>query len=213
MPTPKRFAEICLFAEDLRSQVARETSALDIGLSLEKLCSENSKLDYCVVERLPSYMDGAFACIIGELDGHTLFVEEKRFISAENGVLFARHVIGHELAHHYLHPDLLASDQRIFLPPQGLSKNLPELIDTNGQIEQVVDTIVEAEAELFATMFLVPWVAYLKGTSSYYLSKDYGEQPKEVERYVNFFKNPSVINALREALWNRGVRRHVIFGS
>jgi transcriptional regulator with XRE-family HTH domain len=211
LPSPKRFVEICLLAEKLRSTVASETSPVKIGLALEHLATMDRSLDYKVVETLPSFMKGAFACIVGERDGHLILIEARRFVSAEKGVYFVRHVIGHELGHHYLHPHLLKSDSEVYLAPQALSKNTPEMIGTESQIEQVVDTIEEAEAELFSTMFLVPWTAYLKGTGLNYLAKDYGEQQDEVKRYAPHFKNRAVVDAFKFALWEEGIRQHPVF--
>jgi Zn-dependent peptidase ImmA (M78 family) len=211
VPGPKRFVEICLLAEKVRSAIAAETSPVKIGLALELLASADERLDYRVVEDLPSFMSGAFACIFGERDGHVILIESDRFKSAEKGVYFVRHVIGHELGHHFLHPDLLESDGDIYLAPQALSQNKPEMIGTERQIQQVVDTIEEAEAELFATMFLVPWSAYLKGTGLKYLASDYGEQIDEVKRYAPYFRNPAVVDAFKRALWESGSRFHPIF--
>ncbi len=208
---PKRFAEICLLAEEKRNLVASEMSPVKIGLALEKLVALEKQLDYLVVDGLPSFMDGAFACIVGESEGHVIMIEARRYGSAEKGVHFVCHVIAHELGHHFLHQSLLISENEIYLAPQSLSQNTPEMIGTERQIEQVVDTIVEVEAELFATMFLVPWTAYLKGTGLNYISSDYGEQLDEVKRYAPFFKNPAVIDAFKAALWQRGVRRHPVF--
>jgi transcriptional regulator with XRE-family HTH domain len=211
IPSPKRFVEICLLAEEVRAKVAHEMSPVKIGLALERLAITEERLDYRVVEALPSFMAGAFACIVGQKDGHIILIEARRFKSAESGVYFVRHVIGHEMGHHYLHPRLLQSDGEVYVAPQALSKNTPEMIGTERQIEQVVDSIEEAEAELFATMFLVPWTAFLKGTGFSYLARDYGEQPDEVKRYAPYFKNPAVIDAFRFALWERGVRLHPVF--
>lgn len=211
LPSPKRFAEICLTAEQIRSRVAPEMAPVKVGLAVEILAADDDHLDYQVVERLPSFMDGAFACILGERDGHVILIEADMFLSAEKGVHFVRHVISHELGHHYLHADLLSSDGEVYLAPQALAKNTPDMIGTQKQVEQVVDTIEEAEAELFATMFLVPWTAYLKGTALTYLASDYGEQLDEVKRYAPHFRNPAVIDAFKFALWERGTRLHPIF--
>jgi transcriptional regulator with XRE-family HTH domain len=211
MPMPKRFAEICLLAEEKRNLVAEEMSPVRMGLAVERLAACDNRLDFQVVDQLPSVMGGAFACILGEKSGHTITIEARRFLSAERGVHFASHVVAHELAHHYLHPELLESDGEIYLPPQSLSRNTPDMIGTECQIEQVVDNIVESEAEIFATMFLVPWTAYLKGTGLNYLAGDYGEQLTEVKRYAPHFKNRAVIDAFKGALWNKGVRRHAVF--
>lgn len=211
LPGPKRFAEICLLAEQVRSRVASEMSPVKIDLAVELLAVSESRLDYQVVERLPSFMEGAFACILGEHSGHVILIESERFISAEKGVHFVRHVISHELGHHFLHGEMLKSDGEVYLAPQSLAKNRPDMIGTQKQIHQVVDTIEEAEAELFATMFLIPWGAYLKGTALPYLSSDYGEQLDEVKRYAPHFRNPAVIDAFKLALWERGTRRHPVF--
>jgi transcriptional regulator with XRE-family HTH domain len=208
---PKRFVEICLLAFEVRSYICNEMSKVDIGRALEVISTRSDNFDYRVTERLPSFAEGAFALIVGEADGHTVVVEEKRFVSALNGVHFTRHAIGHEIGHHYLHSDLLASDSFAILAVQELAKNSCDMIGSDQQIQQVVDSIVEVEAELFATMLLVPWTAFIKGTSVSYLASDYGEQIDEVKRYALFFKNGAVIDAFKSALWALGQRRHVIF--
>lgn len=208
---PSRLVQICLMAYEKRLLVCNEMSRLEIDKAVEKLCTFEALLDYRIVEALPSFMDGAFACIIGEADGHTILLEEKRFSSAMNGVYFARHCLAHEIGHHYLHPALLASSEQGFLAPQELAKNACDMINSPKQINQVVNTITEVEAEVFATFFLVPWTAFLKGTAVHHMANDYGEQLEEVKRYAPYFKNPAVIDAFKAALWTRGDRRHTIF--
>lgn len=209
--SPQRFAEIALLAEEHRRRICGETEKLDIGLALERLSHLHPRLDYDVVEELPQQLEGAFAAIVGHSDGHTIMVEERRFASALNGVHFARHVVAHELGHHFLHPELLASNKDLWLPPQALAQNTPEGYGSDRRIEQVVNTRIEVEAECFATLFLVPWTAFLKGTSVHYLADDYGEQKDEVKRYAAFFTVESAKDAFREALWKKGIRRHPIF--
>ena len=88
------------------------------------------------------------------------------------------------------------------LTPQEIFKHLP----TNNT------TLEEVEAECFATMLLVPWTEFLKGTEPKYLAKDFGEQKDQVELYARYFKNPAVINKFRQVLWERGDKNHSIFG-
>jgi hypothetical protein len=209
--TPIRFAEICLLAESVRNWISPNSSPIDIGKALDTFCFREDNLDYRVVERLPPSFEGAFACIVGHECGHLILVEEQRFISASNGVYFARHVIAHELAHHFLHPQLLKGKGEVFLPTQELAKNKSSMIGSDHQIEQVVNTLEEKEAECFATFLLVPWEAYLKGTGVKYIADDYSEQKDEVKRYENYFKNEAVKDAFREALWKSNRRKHIIF--
>ena len=208
---PSRLVEICLLAYEKRLLVCGEMSRLEIDKGFEKICTSEALLDYRIVETLPIFMNGAFACIIGEVDGHTILVEEKRFSSAMKGVYFARHCIAHEIGHHFLHPELLASTGQVLIAPQELAKNACDMINSPKQINQVVNTVTELEAEVFATFFLMPWTAFLKGTAVHHLANDYGEQHEEVKRYAAYFKNPAVIDAFKEALWARGDRRHIIF--
>jgi hypothetical protein len=200
-----------LLAEEIRQRFCGEMQKLDIGLALDRLCILDATFDYQIEESMPSHLDGAFACILGHSEGHTVLMEEWRFLGALNGVHFARHVVAHELAHHFLHADRLASTVAIYLPPQELSKNSPASYGSEKKIEQVVDTIEEVEAECFATFLLVPWVALLKGTEPRYLAQDYGEQQGEIERYAAYFKNPAVLDAFRQILWDRGQKQHPIF--
>lgn len=211
--SPKRFVEIAVMAHNLRKRICGDLEKLDVGFALQFLSVSENDFDYKVLEHLPSYAEGAFACIVGHSEGNTILVEEKRMLHALHGVHFARHVICHEVAHHILHKDMLESDSEIYFAPQELAKNSCDKVGTSGQIEQVVDQLVEVEAELFATFLIVPWEAFLKGTSITYLANDFGEQQKEVERVSKYFRNPSVLNEMRSYLWANGVRRHPIFNN
>ncbi|WP_372573840.1 helix-turn-helix domain-containing protein [Ruegeria jejuensis] len=206
-----RFADLCLRAAQVRIRFAGNTEALKLGRVLEALAASDERFDYRVELALPSVAEGAFACILGDRNGHTLLLEEERYLAAERGQQFARHVICHELAHHFLHGKLLASKSELCFPPQQLAMNSISMLGTSQQIEQVVDSVVEAEAECFATLFLVPWEAFMKGTHAKYLASDFGEQQGEVERYFGYFSQDSVIDALRSKLWERGDRDHPIF--
>lgn len=206
-----RLVEIALLASDVRRDHAPSSVRIDVGVLLEKICSADTVLDYRVVTALPGFMTGAFACLIGDVDGHHLIIEEARYESAMNGVHFARHVICHELGHHYLHAHLLNSRERLILAPQSLARNTSAMMGSDKRIEQVVDSMVEVEAECFATLLLVPWDAFTKGTSAKYLSDDFGEQRGEVERYARYFKQPAVLDAFRAALWKRGEHSHPLF--
>lgn len=206
-----RFVEICLLAEAVRYRVCGETAKLDLGKALDILSIQERNLDYQILMSLPTTFDGAFAAIVGHADGHIILVEETRLQSALKGVYFARHVIAHELGHHFLHPSLLQSDQPMFLAPQALAKNDSKSANGSNRIEQVVNSIEEVEAECFATFLLVPWTAFLKGTSAKYLSEDYGEQQYEVERYWRFMQLENVRNAFRSRLWGLGHKKHPIF--
>lgn len=208
---PDRFVEICLLAAEIREQVCHERNSFDFETALDKLSIKSGNLDYIVLDQMPSFCEGAFACIIGEKNGHTVTLEKDRFEKALRGVHFARHAVAHELAHHYLHPELLTSNNVAFLPIQRLAQNTCPDIGSERQIEQVVDSVIEAEAELFATMLLVPWTAFIRGTREDYLASDYGEQLGEIQRYAPHFKNRAVIDAFKKALWARGERKHKIF--
>ncbi len=207
----KRMVELSTLSLEFRRQFVPDSKKLDVGFLLEKLTDDNSRFDYQVVDVMPPQLNGAFACIKGHADGHTVLLEEDRMGSALRGVVFARHAICHEVSHHRLHAGMLVSDQEIYIPAQNLSRNSPTMIGTDGQIEQVVDSIEEAEAELFATGLLVPWTAYLKGTYLKYVADDYGETLDAVRRFHNFLMQEPVLNGLRERLWLAGERQHPIF--
>ncbi len=209
--TPERFAEIAMQTLNLRRTICPDIEKLDVGKALQVLSVNDELFDYMIFEQLPSHLSGAFACIIGDSDGHTVLMEETRFQNALNGVHFFRHVICHEIGHHFLHGEQLTSDQKIVFAPQELAKNACDMIGSDEQIEQVIDTIEEVEAECFATFLLIPWEAFIKGTTSNYLAVDFGEQKREVDRYIRFFNIPSVLNAFKLALWDAGQRQHPIF--
>lgn len=207
----KRFVEICLVAEEVRNRVCSETEKLDIGRALDILCIQERDLDYRILESMPAAFEGAFAAISGHVNGHTILLEEFRLKSALSGVYFGRHAVSHEISHHFLHSQLLDSDAEMFLAPQELSKNNTRSASGVDRIEQVVNTLVEVEAECFATFFLVPWTAFLKGTSADFLARDYGEQPREVERYWPYMQLQAVRDEFRRILWSQGKRKHPIF--
>jgi len=206
-----RMAEIAIQALELRRTICRDSDKLDVGYALQIFATQEERFDFRILKQLPSHLDGAFACIYGHSEGHTILIEEKRFRSALNGVHFARHVICHEIGHHFLHANLLSSDNHMFLAPQEIAKNSCEMIGSPRQIKQIVDSIVEVEAECFAIFLLVPWEVFIKGTSNEYISSDFGEQIYEVRRFAKYFKNDALLDAFRKWLWNHGQRRHPIF--
>lgn len=210
---PTRLVEIALEAEKVRQKICGDSQRFEIGYAIEKLTQLDSRFDCEICEVLPPAFLGAFAVIVGHAEGHSLIVEENRFISALNGVYFARHVVAHELGHHFLHKNKLKSEKALWLPPQELAKNNVQNLASGNQIEQVIDSIEEAEAECFATFLLVPWSAFLKGTDAKYLASDFGEQPREVERMARLMKIESLLNEFRSALWSKGIRRHIVFGN
>lgn len=212
--TLDRFVELCILAEKHR---VRFTDPDMRKMNVEHLLAFASvwdeKFDFDVLDVLPSYAKGAFACIVGTADGHTILLEAEGYLMAVRGSGFRRHVICHEYAHHVLHANLLSSGAETYLPIQEWAKVKDEDgVEMSGTIRQVVDTIEEVEAECFATMLLVPWTEFLKGTDPKYLAKDFGEQKDQVEIYARYFKNPAVINKFRQVLWERGEKNHPIFG-
>jgi transcriptional regulator with XRE-family HTH domain len=209
--SPQQLAKIAIDALDFRRRFFSDTEKLNVEQMLQKLSVSDSSFDYRILEALPAHLDGAFACILGHSEGHTVLLEEARFRSATKGVHFARHVVCHEIAHHVLHSFLLKSDHELFLAPQQLAKNSSNLIGSEKEIKQLVNTPEEVEAEAFATFLLVPWEEFLKGTIPYYIAREFGEQQGEVERYARYFKIRSFVNAFREILWARGESSHSIF--
>lgn len=206
-----RFVEIALLAQRVRQDLIGDLSKIDVCLALEKLSAEQSHFDYQIVQSLPKEAMGAFAMIIGSAGGHTILLEEERAISAENGVVFYRHAIAHELGHHFLHPHLLVSDKPLILTPTALSQIQTSDLGAAGQINQVIDSIEELEAELFALFFLIPWFSFFKGTAHHHLASDFGEQKSVVDLYGKYFHNPSIADEFRMQLWKSGDRSHPMF--
>ncbi len=210
--TLERFVELCLLAEDHRGKFADpDTRKMNLEHLLASESARDERFDFDVVEVLPPYAKGAFACIVGTADGHIILLEEEGYKMAVRGSGFRRHVICHEYAHHVLHSKLLASTAETYLSIQEWAKIREEREETTGSICQIVDTQEELEAECFATMLLVPWKEFLKGTEPRYLARDFGEQQGEIERYARYFENRAVINRFREILWERGEKAHPIF--
>lgn len=208
----ERFVEICLLAEEHRARFTdRDTRKMSVEQLLAAESCRDERFDFEVVEALPTFARGAFACIVGTIDGHTILLEEEGYKLAARGSGFRRHVICHEYAHHVLHSELLTSTAETYLPIQEWAKIADENEASTDTICQIVDTQEEIEAECFATMILVPWMEFIKGTEPKYLAKDFGEQQGEIERYARYFKNQAVINGFRQVLWERGERQHPIF--
>lgn len=210
--TLDRFVELSLLAEQHRLRFTdRDTRRMNVEHLLAFASASDEQFDFDIVECLPSYAKGAFACIVGTANGHIVLLEEEGYKMAVCGSSFRRHVICHEYGHHILHGHLLSSAAEVYLPPQEWSRIKDDTDEVTGTIRQIVDTPEEIDAECFATMMLVPWTEFLKGTEPKYLAKDFGEQLSEVEKYARYFKNPAVINKFRKILWERGETGHPIF--
>lgn len=212
--TLDRFVELSLLAEEHRARFTDpNVRMMNVEHLLAFASDSDERFDFDVVEALPSFAQGAFACIVGTVNGHIVLLEQDGYEMAVRGSHFRRHVIGHEYAHHVLHAKLLTSTAEIYLPVQEWARIKDEGEEATGTIRQVVDTPEEVDAECFATMLLVPWKEFLKGTEPRYLAKDFGEQQCEIERYARYFKNPAVINGFRKVLWERGEKNHPVFES
>jgi len=213
--TLDRFVELSLLAEEHRKTFADPNQRkMNVENLLAHASAADETFDFDVSERLPSYAAGAFACIVGTVNGHTILLEEEGYNLAVKGSSFRRHVICHEYAHHVLHSQLLESDAASYLPVQEWAKAQADgSVEDQGTIRQIVDTPEEVDAECFATMLLVPWTEFLKGTEPWYLAKDFGEQQQQVEWYARFFKNQAVISRFKQVLWERGDHSHPIFGT
>jgi len=206
-----RFVDIAILAAHVRRDYVDETHKIDFGLLLERLCADDSGFDYTIVEVMPAFAAGAFACIFATGEDHTLLIEEERFCSMLRGVHFCRHVVAHEIGHHYLHADKLVGAAGSYFAPQELAKNSANKIGSDEKVERRIDTIQEVEAEVFATCFLIPWEAFLKGTTAEYLSRDYGEEREEVERISKLMALQSVRDEFKRQLFLLGERSHPIF--
>ncbi len=207
----QRFVEVCILASQFRRGFAKETHKLNLEKVLEELAANNDDFDYRISEVLPATARGAFAVIVGETHGVTLHCEDDRYTKLTKGVHFCRHVVAHEIGHYVLHRDQLNSDGELVFEPQLLAQNSSQMIGAKGEIQQVVDTNEEAEAECFATMLLIPWEAFIRGTTADYLASDFGEQRSEVKRYMSYFKQPAVIEEFKKQLWELGEASHPIF--
>lgn len=212
--TLDQFVDICLLAETHRAKFSDpDIRKLNIERLLCCAAAQDNRFDFDLLDQLPSYASGAFACIVGTTAGHTILLEQQAYMMAVRGSVFRRHVICHEYAHHVLHGEMLSSTSEVYLPPQEWAKIKESVGETTETICQVVDTMEEAEAECFATMMLVPWTEFIKGTELKHLANDFGEQLTEVERYARYFKQTAVLNKFREVLWTRGEKTHPIFSS
>ena len=199
----QRFIEISFIAEQIRRKHCNNSDRLHIDRFLEAEVAEAQGFDFLIVDKLPAFAEQAFAVIVGDPDSNTILLEEERFKLAQRGSSFVRHVIAHEYGHHILHKEHLEADLECFLPPQdwakASAKELKAAHASAGQIEKVVDTLVEAEAECFSTMLLVPWTEFMKGTETYHLAKDFGEEHEEVKRYHRYIRGSDRVRMTFEA--------------
>lgn len=210
-----RFVEISVRAQKIRSHFAEDTAKLDVEGFLQDFACKDLSFDVDIVSTLPSFAHGAFACIVGHATGATVLVEASRFTIGTKSRVFVNHVLCHEFAHFILHGDLLETEQECYLPVQDAAKLAIEAMDCaempEGGFQKNIDSLTEEEAECFATMLLVPWTQFIKGTEDYFLARDFGEELGSINRYSRYFKNPAVLDKFREVLWKSGERDHPIF--
>lgn len=211
--TPASFARLCVLSEEIRSKFCGELQRLDVIRFLESYCVSSPTLDIDVLEALPAYADGAYACIVGTKHGNVILVEERRFLAAQRFVFF-RHALMHEFSHHILHPELLETTTECYLPPSPMAKlseeDLTKSTRESGNFEQV-DTLTEVEAETLATLLLVPWTQLVRATETRYLYRDFGEEERHINRLRSYLRQPAVINAIKGELWKRGYKEHPFF--
>lgn len=211
----QRFTEVVLQAEQVRKRHVSDKDRLHIGKFLDAECLENPALDLDIVDVMPLFAQGAYAVIMGHHAGHTIVVREEMYRGAQKGVKFWRHAIMHEFSHHKLHPNLLESENECFLAPYLPDENAVAVVKREEASEsgnyEAIDTLVEAEAELFSTMTLVPWIEFVRRPDGRYLSDDFGEEQRHIAFFGKYFRNPRLIHELKLRLWNTGYRDHPIF--
>ncbi|MBL9073524.1 helix-turn-helix transcriptional regulator [Tabrizicola sp.] len=192
-----RFVELCLLAWEIRKRFASDRERINIEHFMAQTEAEDSSVCFDIVDQMPSFARAAYAVIVGQPDGHRIIVEERRFRVGVRGNAFFRHEILHEYAHHVLHADLLETGSECYLPPSDYAFLDLELSDADPPpgffFAPVIDTLVEEEAECFATLLLVPWTELARGRPFYQIAKDYSAVRENVERYGAYFKQPAVI--------------------
>jgi transcriptional regulator with XRE-family HTH domain len=212
VPSTIRYVEIALIAEEIRLKHCDDSERLDVIKFLDAEINENENLDFDILRELPSYAQGAFACITGTANGNVILATENGVLGASRGDSVNRHVLMHEFGHSILHGDFLVSENTSYLPVQELAKtnvlNVKNLESGNGRR---IDTLVEAEAELFATMILVPWYRFYAGTDTWLLGKDYGEEKYDVDYHAKLMHVKAVKSEFKRQLWNADKRDHPIF--
>lgn len=186
--TPQSFFAIAMEAEEHRRRYCMNSQRLDIVEFLESTELEGAGFCLDVVQEMPRFLRGAFACIVGGPKGNAIIVAERFFNWAVKGKGYSRHVLAHEYGHHVLHSHLLETNETAYLPPQELSFLDQDAHETSGTVREVIDTVIEAEAECFATLLLVPWTELLSGKEAYYLARDFGEDQQKIQKYLDFLK-------------------------
>lgn len=192
-----RFVELCLLAWEIRKRFASDRERINIERFMAQAEAEDGSVCFDIVDQMPSYARGAYAVILGQPDGHRITIEERRFRVGVRGNAFFRHEILHEYAHHVLHADLLETGSECYLPPSDYAFLDLEVNEDDPPpgfyFAPVIDTLVEEEAECFATLMLVPWTELASGKPFFRIAKDYGAVQKNVERFGAYFKQPAVI--------------------
>ncbi len=209
--TPQRLAEIALAASDIRQRVGLSSGPLDVVAFLELLVQADNTFDYDVYEKLPTELEGAFACIAGDESGSTIYLEQARLESAARNVRLFRQVMAHEVGHHVLHRHLLKGGRNVAMPPQGAARNSPRDISSESTVRTVIDTLEEAEAEAFGMFLLVPWETFYKGTVEKHIADDFRVEFEAVKLMRTFMRQDGVRNAFCQLLWQRGIKRHFLF--
>ncbi|MEM1429377.1 MAG: helix-turn-helix transcriptional regulator [Pseudomonadota bacterium] len=201
--TPERFVRISLLAEAIRRKHCDNSLRLPLEQFLAQEESEDPSLGVLVLNQLPSYAEGAFAIIVGSEEENTILLEEEFYSLGLKGSSFVRHVVAHEFSHHVLHKELLFSAETRVLPPQDWARQSAATIKADAEltsrVTKRIDNFFEVEAECFATMLLVPWTEMMKGTESYYLAKDFGEEKEEINRYLRFIRSSERVRMMFEA--------------
>lgn len=195
-----RFVELCELAWEIRKNFVADRQKLNLERFMDQAEGEDPSLAFDIVERMPSFAADAYAVIVGQPEGHRIVLEERRFNMGIRGSRHFRHAILHEYAHHVLHGDLLETRSECYLEPSDYASFDVALENEEPPVgfhfEPQIDTLVEEEAECFATLMLVPWTVLVRGLPTYQVAKDFGAVKKNIERFGAYLKQPAVIARL-----------------
>jgi len=205
--TAERFADIVLFADEVRRTHFKENEKVQVERLFEAVALEDGSFDYDVVENMPDVAQDSFACVIGDVDGVVVYSRKDLFQRAIFGNPFAGFAHCHEFGHFALHKQFLASEEKAIINLQPSNS----FESDSGNFEYLASP-EEEEAEVFATFLMVPF-HFLFGKVSAYINSDYAIPDGKTKHCLRFYcRNPAVIDQLKWRLFDRGDSDHPIFG-
>lgn len=177
--TPERFLEIFYLAMDQKNRIAKDDELVPVCRLVEKEAAVQPRFKLTFHDKMPERLGDVWACVEHHVEGREAHFLSQNYERAFDGCSFNRHVVAHEFGHY-------------ILEHKGINFLKPTMIGKTRSTGSADDPVEELEADIFATLLLVPWRRMVRGDSANELAKRFHAEKKWITKASGMLKVPII---------------------